>query len=135
MGVVSGFLKKKGISVVAVFVLALTLGSLVALASGYLPLSKYASASGTYVSVWAYVRGDAALDEYGCFTGWIFNVWGTGGGSIKSPASGTISVKTPTSNVAYYEAKTETIGIACTPDGRCETVRAVARIVAPPGSC
>jgi hypothetical protein len=133
--VVLGFLKKRSISVVAVFVLALTLGSLVALASGYLPLSNYASASGNYVRVWAYVRGDAELDEYGCLIGWIFNVWGAGGGSIDSPASGGISVNPPYSNVAYYEARTETVGNACTPDGKCETVRAVARIVAPPGAC
>jgi hypothetical protein len=133
--VVSGFLKKRSISVVAISVLALTLGSLVALASGYLPLSNYASASGNYVYVWAYVRGDAELNEFGCFTGWIFNVWGTGGGSIYSPASGSISVNPPYSNVAYYEARTETVGHACTPDGKCETVRAVARIVAPPGAC
>jgi hypothetical protein len=135
MGVVLGFLKKKSISVVVVSVIALTLGSLIALASGYLPLSNYASASGNYVSVWAYVRGDADLDEYGCLTGWIFNVWGTGGGSIDSPASGSIDVNPPTSDVAYYEAKTETIGNACTPDGKCETVKAVARIVAPLGAC
>jgi hypothetical protein len=133
--VVLGFPKKRSISVVAISVLALTLGSLVALASGYLPLSNYASASGNYVSVWAYVRGDADLDEYGCLTGWIFNVWGTGGGSIDSPASGSISVNPPYSDVAYYEARTETVGNACTPDGKCETVRAVARIVAPPGAC
>jgi hypothetical protein len=133
--VVLGFPKKKSISVVVVSVIALTLGSLVALASGYLPLSNYALASGNYVRVWAYVRGDADLDEYGCLTGWIFNVWGTGGGSIDSPASGSINVNPPYSDVAYYEARTETVGNACTPDGKCETVRAVARIVAPPGAC
>jgi len=133
--VVLGFPKKRSISVVAISVLALTLGSLVALASGYLPLSNYASASGNYVYVWAYVRGDVELNEFGCFTGWIFNVWGTGGGSISSPASGIINVNPPRSDVAYYEARTETIGKACTPDGKCETVRAEARIVAPPGAC
>jgi hypothetical protein len=133
--VVLGFPKKKSISVVAISVLALTLGSLVALASGYLPLSNYASASGNYVRVWAYVRGDADLDEYGCLTGWIFNVWGTGGGSIDSPASGSINVYPPTSDIVFYSAETETIGSACTPDGKCETVRAVAKIVAPPGAC
>jgi hypothetical protein len=132
--VVSGFLKKRSISVVAVFVLALTLGSLVALASGYLPLSNYASASGTYVYVWAYVRGDAELDEYGCLTGWIFNVWGDGGGSIKFPASGIIIIQRPP-DVAYYEAKTVTEGWAYIGGQLVEYAKAVARIVAPPGAC
>jgi hypothetical protein len=133
--VVLGFPKKRSISVVAVSVLALTLGSLVALASGYVPLSNYASASGNYVEVWAYVRGDAELDEYGCLTGWIFNVWGTGGGSIKSPASGTISVNPPPSDIAYYEAKTVTEGKAYIGGEQVGYARAEARIVAPPGAC
>jgi hypothetical protein len=132
--VVSGFLKKRSISVVAVFVLALTLGSLVALASGYIPLSDYASASGTYVYVWAYVRGDAALDEYGCFTGWIFNVWGAGGGFISSPASGSISVSTPPA-VVFGSARTVTVGEAYIGGERVGYARAVAWIFAPSGAC
>jgi hypothetical protein len=133
--VVLGFPKKKSISVVAISVLALTLGSLVALASGYLPLSNYASASGNYVRVWAYVRGDADLDEYGCLTGWIFNVWGTGGGSIDSPASGTIIVKPPDSDVAYGWARTITEGWAYISGSPVGYAKAVAEIVAPPGAC
>ena len=132
---VLGFPKKKGISVVAISVLALTLGSLVALASGYLPLSNYASASGNYVYVWAYVRGDADLDEYGCLTGWIFNVWGTGGGLIYSPASGSINVNPPSSDVAYIEAKTVSEGKAYIGGKQVGYARAEAKIVAPSGAC
>jgi len=116
-------------------VLALTLGSLVALASGYLPLSNYASASGNYVYVWAYVRGDADLDEYGCLTGWIFNVWGTGGGLIYSPASGSINVDPPRSDVAYIEARTVSEGKAYIGGNQVGYARAEAKIVAPPGAC
>jgi hypothetical protein len=133
--VVSGFLKKRSISVVAISVLALTLGSLVALASGYLPLSDYASASDNYVYVWAYVRGDAELDEFGCFTGWIFNVWGAGGGFIYSPASGSINVQTPPSNIAYDKAETVTEGKAYIGGRQVGYARAVAWIFAPPGAC
>jgi hypothetical protein len=132
--VVLGFPKKRSISVVAVFVLALTLGSLVALASGYLPLSNYASASGNYVRVWAYVRGDAELDEYGCLTGWIFNVWGTGGGSIDSPASGSISVSTPPA-IVFHSARTVTVGEAYIDGRQVGYARAEARIFAPSGAC
>ncbi len=131
---VLGFPKKRSISVVAVFVLALTLGSLVALASGYLPLSNYASASGNYVYVWAYVRGDAELDEFGCFTGWIFNVWGTGGGFISSPASGRISVSTPPAAV-FGSAITETVGEAYIGGERVGYARAEARIAVPSRAC
>jgi hypothetical protein len=115
-------------------VLALTLVSLVALASGYLPLSNYASASGNYVYVWAYVRGDAELDEFGCFTGWIFNVWGAGGGFIYSPASGSISVSTP-SAVEFNSAITETVGEAYIGGRRVGYAMAVAWIFAPSGAC
>ena len=132
---VLGFPKKKGISVVAVSVLALTLGSLVALASGYLPLSNYASASGNYVYVWAYVRGDVELNEFGCFTGWIFNVWGTGGGLIYSPASGSINVNPPSSDVAYIEARTVSEGKAYIGGKQVGYARAEAKIVAPSGAC
>ncbi len=131
---VSGFLKKRSISVVAISVLALTLGSLVALASGYLPLSDYASASGNYVYVWAYVRGDAQLDEFGCFTGWIFNVGGAGGGFISSPASGRISVSTPPA-VVFERAITETVGEAYIGGERVGYARAVAWIFAPSRAC
>ncbi len=131
---VLGFPKKKSISVVAVSVLALTLGSLVALASGYIPLSNYASASGNYVYVWAYVRGDAELDEFGCFTGWIFNVWGAGGGFISSPASGSISVSTPPA-VVFHRATTVTVGEAYIGGEQVGYARAEARIAASPGAC
>ncbi len=131
---VLGFPKKKGISVVVVSVLALTLGSFVALASGYIPLSNYASASGNYVRVWAYVRGDAQLDEFGCLTGWIFNVWGAGGGLIYSPASGSISVSTPPA-VVFHSARTVTVGEAYIGGEQVGYARAEARIVAHPGAC
>jgi hypothetical protein len=133
--VVSGFLKKRSISVVAISMLALTLGSLVALASGYLPLSDYASASGDYVYVLAYVRGDAQLDEFGCLTGWIFNVWGTGGGLIYSPASGSINVQTPPSDIAYESARTVTEGKAYIGGRQVGYAKAVAWIFAPSGAC
>ncbi len=132
---VSGFPKKKSISVVAVFVLVLTLGSLVALASGYLPLSNYASASGNYVYVWAYVRGDADLDEYGCLTGWIFNVWGAGGGFIYSPASGSINVNSPRSDVVFGSATTVTEGEAYIGGRQVGYARAEARIAVPSRAC
>jgi hypothetical protein len=132
--VVLGFLKKRSISVVAISVLALTLGSLVALASGYLPLSNYASASGNYVYVWAYVRGDAELDQFGCFTGWIFNVWGAGGGFISAPASGSISVSTPPA-VVFHSARTVTVGVAYIDGQRVGYAEAVARIAVTPGAC
>ncbi|MFZ8793181.1 MAG: hypothetical protein ACO2O2_04730 [Acidilobaceae archaeon] len=131
---VSGFPKKKGISIVVVSVIALTLGSLVALASGYIPLSNYASASGNYVYVWSYVRGDAELDEFGCFTGWIFNVWGAGGGFISSPASGSISVSTPPA-VVFNSATTVTVGEAFIDGRRVGYARDVAWIFAPSGAC
>ncbi len=131
---VSGFPKKRSISVVAIPVLALTLGSLVALASGYLPLSDYASASGDHVYVWAYVRGDAQLDEFGCLTGWIFNVRGAGGGFISSPASGSISVSTPPA-VVFERARTVTVGEAYIGGERVGYARAEAWIFAPAGAC
>jgi hypothetical protein len=132
--VVSGFLKKRSISVVAISVLALTLGSLVALASGYIRLFNQTFATDNYVYVWAYVRGDAELDGFGCFTGRIFNVWGAGGGFISSPASGSINVSTPP-DVVFLSAKTVTVGEAYIGGERVGYARAVALIAAPPGAC
>ena len=114
--------------------LALTLGSLVALASGYIRLFDQTFATDNYVYVWAYVRGDAELDEFGCLTGWIFNVWGAGGGFISSPASGSISVSTPPA-VVFYSARTVTVGEAYIGGERVGYARAEASIVAPPGAC
>ena len=82
----------------------------------------------------AYIRGYAQQDEFGCFTGLIYNIWGAGGGNIYSPASGTIHVNNPP-RVAYGYAETRVIGEAYIDGVLVEYGRAVARIWVPVGAC
>jgi len=86
------------------------------------------------MTLWAYIRGYAEQDEFGCFTGWIYGIWGAGGGIIYSPASGTISIGNPPP-VAYGYAQTVVIGKAYIDDVLVEEWRAVARIWVPAGAC
>lgn len=112
---------------------AIVLGSLVASAT-YLFLNDYKETWGRYAWIWAYVEGYADLGEYGCLTGWIFYVWGAGGGDIWSPAYGSITVSTPPS-VVFYEAETITRAEVYVGGELVEVLEARARIVAPPGAC
>ncbi len=115
----------------------LVLSSLVALAE-YRFLSNFVYKTGSYAEAWAYVEGYAELDEYYCYTGYIFNVRGFGGGNIWSPAGGLIIVSPPRDPVAYWRAETISDAIAYVyKDGVLiiEVVEAIAAIIAPPGAC